>query len=217
MKTEDLVRALVNDLPAKPRDGLLRSALRLLLALLVSGALVGGIIYKFLSPSPHLMHAMMNGPDLTTIVTLVAASTLAVLAFCLSLRMQRPETKIGLGLLALPFLLLIAGLVIELLGSPATTWVSNLLGQNPLGCFALVSSLSVPILLAVLTVLKRGAPANPALLGATAGFLAAGITSILYMMHCPEPSLLFITAWHVPAVLLVGAAGARLGQWWLRW
>ena len=86
-----------------------------------------------------------------------------------------------------------------------------------MGCFLLVSGLSLPILIAAMGVLKRGAPTQPGLLGAMAGLLAAGVTSMLYVLHCPEPSLLYIAAWHVPAILMVSAVGATLGGWWLRW
>lgn len=213
VRTQDLVRVLVKDLPDGPRDRRWQPAVPLLLALLLSGVVVGAIIVLFLAPNPHVAH----GPDLTTTVTVIAALSLTGCAFRLSLLMQRPEARIRLGLLAWPVLFLLIGVVIELLQHPASTWTSRLLGEDPLSCFLLVSGLSIPVLVAALGVLRRGAPAEPALLGTMAGLLAAGVTSTLYVLHCPEPSLLYITAWHVPAVLLVGSFGARLGCWWLRW
>ena len=53
--------------------------------------------------------------------------------------------------------------------------------------------------------------------GAMAGLLAGGITAALYTIHCPEDSLLYIAAWHVPAVVLLAGLGALLGNRYLRW
>jgi hypothetical protein len=213
VKTDNLIRALAEDLPSRPPAKHRRPALQLIAALLASGLFVCAVIVLFLAPSPHLAH----GPNLTTAVTLLAALALTACAFRLSLLMQRPEAEIGLGILAWPILLLLTGVAIELLQHPASTWTRRLLGEDPLGCFLLVSSLSLPILIAALGVLRKGAPAEPGLLGVMAGLLAAGITSMLYVLHCPEPSLLYITTWHVPAILVVSAIGAKLGGWWLRW
>nr|WP_281432990.1 DUF1109 domain-containing protein [Microvirga terrestris] len=189
------------------------SAARLVAALLLSGLFVTAMILFFLAPSPHLAH----GPNLTTAVTLMAALALTICAFRLSLLMQRPDARIRLGILAWPILLLLVGVAIELTLHPASTWTGRLIGENPLGCFLLVSGLSVPILIAALGVLRQGAPVEPGLQGAMAGLLSGGVTSMLYVLHCPEPSLLYIAAWHVPAVLVVSFIGAKLGGRWLRW
>lgn len=145
------------------------------------------------------------------------ALALTICAFRLSLAMQRPDAQIGFGTLAWPILLLLVGVGIELMLHPASTWTRRLIGEDPLGCFLLVSGLSLPILIAALGVLRQGAPAEPGLQGAMAGLLSAGVTSMLYVLHCPEPSLLYIAAWHVPAVLAVSFIGAKLGSRWLRW
>ena len=213
MKTEHLIRALTMDLSGRPPVKHRHAAAWLIVALLLSSMLVGAVIVLFLAPSPHLAH----GPNLTTAVTLAAALALAACAFRLSLLMQKPEAEIGFGTLAWPILLLLTGVAIELILHPTSTWTRRLLGEDPLGSFLLVSGLSLPILIAAMGVLKRGAPTQPGLLGAMAGLLAAGVTSMLYVLHCPEPSLLYIAAWHVPAILMVSAVGAKLGGWWLRW
>ena len=50
-----------------------------------------------------------------------------------------------------------------------------------------------------------------------AGLLAGGTTAALYTLHCPEESLLFVVAWHVPAVALVAVIGALAAGRLLRW
>ena len=213
MKTDHLIHALARDLPDRPQTGGWLSAARLVAALLLSGLFVTSVILLFLAPSPHLAH----GPNLTTAVTLMAALALTVCAFRLSVLMQRPDAQVGFGTLAWPILLLLVGVAIELTLHPASTWTRRLIGEDPFSCFLLVSGLSLPVLIAALGVLRQGAPAEPGLQGAMAGLLSAGLTSMLYVLHCPEPSLLYIAAWHVPAVLAVSFVGAKLGSRWLRW
>ena len=213
MKTDSLIRALAKDLPARPRTMHRQPAVELIAALLASGLLVGAMIVLLLAPSPHLAH----GPNLTTAVTLLAALTLTACAFRLSLLMQRPDAAVRWSVLAWPILLLLTCVAIELLRHPSSTWTSRLMGDDPLSCFLLVSGLSLPILIAALGVLRKSAPAVPGQLGAVAGLLAAGVTSMLYVLHCREASLLYIAAWHVPAIVLVSAVGANVGGWWLRW
>lgn len=213
MKTDHLIHALARDLPDRPPTGGRLLAARLVAALLLSVLLVTVVILLFLAPSPHLA----QGLDLTTGMTLMAALALTVCAFRLSLLMQRPDARVRFGTLAWPILLLLVGVAIELMLHPASTWTRRLIGQDPLGCFLLVAGLSIPILIAALGVLRQGAPVEPGLQGAMAGLLAAGVTSMLYVLHCPEPSLLYIAVWHVPAVLVVSFIGAKLGSRWLRW
>ncbi|MBM1170570.1 NrsF family protein [Microvirga arabica] len=213
MKTDHLIHALARDLPDRPQNGGRLAAARLMAALLVSGLFVAAVILLFLAPSPHLAH----GPNLTTAVTLMAALALTICAFRLSLLMQRPDARIGFGTLAWPILLLLVGVAIELILHPSSTWTRRLIGEDPLNCFLLVSGLSLPVLIAALGVLKQGAPIEPGLQGAMAGLLSVGVTSMLYVLHCPEPSLLYIAAWHVPAALAVSFIGAKLGRRWLRW
>ncbi|WP_243369339.1 NrsF family protein [Microvirga solisilvae] len=213
MKTENLIRALAKDLPDAAAKHRHPPSRQLLIAIGLSGLLVGSMIALLLAPNPHLAHGLI----LANAVTIAAAVILAALGFYLSLRMLHPEARINMAAFAFPLLVLLIGVAIELMQQPASSWQARLMGQDPLRCFGLVASLSLPILLAAFWVLKRGAPANPSLQGAAAGFMAAGITSTLYVLHCPEPSLLYITAWHVPAILLVAGIGALIGRRWLRW
>jgi hypothetical protein len=53
--------------------------------------------------------------------------------------------------------------------------------------------------------------------GAAAGLLAGGLGAVLYAIHCPDDSPLFVALWYVPAVALVVLAGAAAGSRVLRW
>jgi hypothetical protein len=69
----------------------------------------------------------------------------------------------------------------------------------------------------MLLVLRQGATTRPALAGAVAGLVAAGIAATFYATHCQNDSPLFLAAWYVLATLFVAAVGAVLGTRLLRW
>ena len=77
--------------------------------------------------------------------------------------------------------------------------------------------LSIAPLAALLVALRAGAPRSPAMAGAAAGLLAGGLAAMLYAIHCPDDSPLFVALWYVPAVALVALAGAAVGSRVLRW
>jgi hypothetical protein len=64
--------------------------------------------------------------------------------------------------------------------------------------------------------LRHGAPARPAVAGAFAGLLSAGLAATLYASHCTDDSPLFVATWYSIATLLVTAIGALAGSRVLR-
>jgi hypothetical protein len=211
MNTDSLVRALASDLQVKPaaRRIWLNVAAMTSLASLVTLA----AILWLLAPSPHLAH----GPTQTIIFTVLAGTSLAAGAYWAALRSSYPEGRSGLIWLLLPVGLLFAGVGLEMAGTPRVLWSDHLWGSNPLACFVCVVGLSLPILAAVLFALHYGAPTQRRRTGAMAGLLAGGITAALYTLHCPENSLFFVAAWHVPAVLAVALLGSLAAERFLRW
>ena len=171
------------------------------------------VILFILSRSPHLAH----GIGATIVFTVAAALALAAGSFRTALNVSRPEAEPSRQWLAVPAAILIIGIGLELMRMPVGTWPARLIGDNPFACFACVLLLSLPILAGALLALRQGAPTRPRTSGAMAGLLAGGVTAALYTLHCPEDSLLFVTAWHVPAILLVALLGAVLGERVLRW
>jgi hypothetical protein len=77
--------------------------------------------------------------------------------------------------------------------------------------------LSLPLLVAALFGLRHGAPARPALSGAIAGALSAGLAATLYAAHCTDDSPLFVATWYTLATALVAAIGALAGSKLLKW
>jgi hypothetical protein len=216
MSTDELIRALAADLDSATGHDPGALVKRLALATAASSLIVCLLIVTILSPSPHLFAA--PAPELPIMFIVAAAATLAAAAFRAAAKSLRPETEARpLRLLAIPGLLMLIGIAAELTVLPASTWPARLIGSNPIACFAIVALLALPILAAALMALRLGAPSNPAATGAVAGLLAGALTMGLYVLHCPEDSLLFVAAWHVPAVLLTSAIGALSGARLLRW
>ena len=214
MKTEQLIHDLALDLTAAPpARGGWPLGTRLLLAVLLAALPVLTIVWFGLSPSPHLAH----GPTATIEFTVVAGLVLAAGAFWTATVLGRPDGDARAGWLALPAVVMLIGIAAELIVWPRATWSERLFGEDPLACFSVVALLSLPILMAALLALRQGAPTRPRFAGAMAGLLAGGTTAALYTLHCPEDSLLFVVAWHIPAVALIAALGAALAGRVLRW
>jgi hypothetical protein len=209
MRTDDLMRSLVADATPAPRlEPLLRIAL--VASLAVSAALFAAV----LGPRPDLA-AVATEPRFMFkfVVTLVLAGT----AVAVARRLARPGMRARVPALLLAPGLLLAAVLAELAVTPAATWGGRLVGSNALVCLMSVPLLAAPVLVAVLAVLRRGAPLRPALAGAVAGLVAGGLGATLYASHCVDDSPLFVATWYSLAIALVVAAGALAGARVLRW
>lgn len=100
---------------------------------------------------------------------------------------------------------------------PQQGWPMALQGKSINTCIVSIPVLSLPILIALLAALRRGAPEHPMRCGAVAGLTAAGFGATIYSLYCVESSPLFYGAWYVLAILLVTACGAVGGRILLRW
>ena len=101
----------------------------------------------------------------------------ALPSLLLTLRLARPDAKpraLALWLLA-PFILLAAGVVVELLVVPRSEWMSRLMGSTAMHCTITIPMLAAPVLAALIVALRAGAPLHPGLTGALAGAAAAGV------------------------------------------
>jgi hypothetical protein len=72
--------------------------------------------------------------------------------------------------------------------------------------------MSMPLLAGALIGLRHGAPTQPAVTGAVAGLLSAGLAATLYASHCTDDSPLFVATWYTIATALVTAIGALAGS-----
>jgi hypothetical protein len=211
MDTDRLIRTLAadNDTRARPVGAVLATAL--LIALPVSAAM----LLVSLGVRPDVMTAMHNPFfDLKFVVTLA----LALPAIAISLHLSRPEASLRgwAWLLLLPVAVLALGISGEMMLPQRLPMMTRLIGSNSRVCLTAIPAFSLPLLAAALFGLRHGAPARPALAGALAGLLSAGLAATLYAAHCNDDSPLFVATWYTLATALVTAIGALLGARLLR-
>jgi hypothetical protein len=212
MKTDDLINAIAAD----------AETARAPIARIVwigagIGVVVTALVYLSLLPvRPDLMSAMGEWHFL---LKWAFSLTLLGTALALMLRLARPQSVPDLDWLLLfgAPLVLGLGVVTEMFAIPSSTWFQTMVGTNAWGCIIFVPILSALPLIVMLLVLRQGATTRPALAGAVAGLVAAGIAATFYATHCQNDSPLFLAAWYVLATLFVAAVGAALGTRLLRW
>jgi hypothetical protein len=211
METDQLIRTLAADNAYRARPVGFMLALALLSAAPVSIA----IFFAGLGVRPDVMTAMHNPFfDLKFAVTLA----LAISAIAVSLHLSRPEASLqGWGwLLLIPAGILVAGIGSEMMMPQRLPMMTRLVGSNSRVCLTAIPLISLPLLVAALIGLRHGAPARPAVAGAIAGLLSAGLAATLYASHCTDDSPLFVATWYSIATALVTAIGALAGSRMLR-
>jgi hypothetical protein len=187
----------------------------LALALLSAAPFSVAMFLASLGVRPDVMTAMHNPFfDLKFAVTLA----LAVSAIAVSLHLSRPEASLRgwAWLLLIPAGLLVAGIGGEMMMPQRLPMMTRLVGSNSKLCLTAIPLLSLPLLAAALIGLRHGAPTRPALAGAIAGLLSAGLAATLYAAHCTDDSPLFVATWYSVATALVTAIGALVGSRVLR-
>ena len=211
METNQLIRTLAADNAHRARPVALVLALALLAAAPVSIAL----FFAELGVRPDFMTAMRNPFfDLKFAVTLA----LAIAAIAVSLHLSRPEASLRgfVWLLLIPAGLLVAGISGEMMVPQRLPMMTRLVGSNSRPCLTAIPLMSLPLLAAALIGLRQGAPTRPAVAGAIAGLLSAGLAATLYASHCTDDSPLFVATWYTIATALVAAIGALAGSRVLR-
>ena len=212
MDTEQLIRSLAADNSHRARP----VGYVLMLALLAAAPVSLLIFFAELGFRPDIMTAMRNPFfDLKFAVTLA----LAISAIAVALHLSRPEASLrGFGW----FLLIPAGVLAACIGGEMMMpqripMVTRLVGSNSKICMTAIPALSLPLLIAALIGLRHGAPSRPALSGAIAGLLSAGLAATLYASHCTDDSPLFVATWYTLATALVAALGALIGARMLKY
>ena len=211
METDQLIRTLAADSSRPARPVSLVLALALLAAMPVSLAM----LFAGLGVRPDVMRAMHNPFfDLKFAVTLV----LAISAAGIALHLSRPEASLRgwACLLLIPAGLLVGGIASEMMLPQNLPMMTRLIGSNSRVCLTAVPLMSMPLLAAALIGLRHGAPTRPAVSGAIAGLLSAGLAATLYASHCTDDSPLFVATWYTIATALVAAIGAAIGARVLR-
>jgi hypothetical protein len=211
MDTDQLIRTLAADNSYRPRPVGFVLALMLLAAAPVSLLM----FFSMLGVRPDVMTAMHNPLfDLKFAVTLA----LAAAGIAASLHLSRPEVSLsGFGwLFVIPAGLLAAGIAGEAMMPQRLPMMTRLVGSNSRVCMTAIPLMSLPLLAASILGLRHGAPTRPALAGAVAGLMSAGLAATFYASHCTDDSPLFVMTWYTLAASLVTAVGALAGARFLR-
>jgi hypothetical protein len=169
------------------------------------------IFFAGLGVRPDVMTAMHNPFfDLKFAVTLA----LAISAIMVSLHLSRPEASLRgwAWLLMIPVGVLTAGIAGEMMMPQRLPMMTRLVGSNSKICMTAIPLMSLPLLVAALLGLRHGAPTRPAVAGAIAGLLSAGLAATLYASHCTDDSPLFVATWYTIATAAVTAVGALAGS-----
>jgi hypothetical protein len=210
MDTDQLIRTLAADSHQDRPVGFV-----LALALLAAAPVSLLMFFTELGVRPDVMSAMHNPFfNLKFAVTLALAGA----AMIVSLHLSRPEASLRgwAWLLMIPAGLLVAGISGEMMVPQRLPMMTRLVGHNSRVCLTAIPLMSLPLLAGSLIGLRHGAPTRPALAGAMAGLLSAGLAATLYASHCTDDSPLFVAAWYTLATLLVAAIGAFAGSRVLR-
>jgi hypothetical protein len=212
MDTDQLIKTLAADNTHRER-----SVSHVLALALLAAAPVSILMFVAeLGVRPDVMTAMHNPFfDLKFAVTLA----LAAAAITISLHLARPEASLRgfVWLLAIPAGLLVAGISGEMMMPQRLPMMTRLVGSNSKVCMTAVPLMSLPLLAASLLGLRHGAPTRPAVAGAMAGLLSAGLAATLYASHCTDDSPLFVATWYSIGAALMAALGALIGSRVLRY
>ena len=211
METDQLIRTLAADNTHRARP----VGFVLALALVAAAPISILMFFATLGIRPDVMTAMHNPFfDLKFAVTLA----LAIAATAVSLHLSRPEALLrGWALLLLvPAGILAAGIGGEMMMPQRLPMMTRLVGHNSRACMMAIPFISLPLLAGALIGLRHGAPTRPAVAGAVAGLMSAGLAATLYASHCTDDSPLFVATWYTIATALVTAIGALAGSRVLR-
>jgi hypothetical protein len=212
MDTDRLIQTLAADNDHRPRSVNTQLAMALLVALPVAAAM----LLVTLGIRPDFMSAMRN-PFFDTKFAVTLG--LAIPAIVISVHLSRPEAALGrwIWLLLLSPFILVAAIIAEMMVPQRMPMMMRMIGKNSMVCMAAVPVLSLPILAGALLALRQGAPSRPALAGALAGLMSAGLAATLYAAHCSDDSPLFVATWYTLATAAVTALGALIGGKVLRY
>ncbi|MFN0219221.1 MAG: NrsF family protein [Hyphomicrobium sp.] len=213
MKTDDMIKALVADNPVVSRP--IGRTIALWLAV---GAVVGSAVFMALAGvRADFGYQITHSWEFV----LKFVFTLAVLIPALALvrRLARPEGDAsGLAIwLILPVAIMLAAMGYDMATAGAAHATSMVFLPNWSKCVVLIPILSLAPLAAVLTALKQGAPAHPALAGAVGGLLSGAMGATLYASHCDADSPLFVGVWYPLGIVAVTALGGLIGSRLLKW
>lgn len=144
---------------------------------------------------------------------------LALVGGAATLALARPDGNIRWPWLAVPGLLslVLIGGALQLINAPRDDMMPLVMGGTAMVCPWRIVALSAPILVALMLVMRRMAPANPTMAGLAAGLFAGGTGAWVYSFACGENGMMFLGLWYTLGIAIVAGIGALIGGRLLRW
>jgi hypothetical protein len=214
MAIDPLVEQLAAGLtPVKPRS-VRRDAVLLGLTAVAEIALLIGMG----AVRPDMAHAM-HMPSFWW--KLASFGLLAAAGIAVTLRSLDPAAspRKGLrrlaGLVAVVFVL---GWLVDIVqGGGGTALVDRLMWRHGLACVAWVVALSIPPIIALGLLMRRGAPTDRPGSALAIGIASAGWGAFLFSFGCPHDDPLYIAVWYAAGCAVVAGIGwialPRLARW----
>ncbi len=213
MKTDELVRSLSRDLTPVKLHAVSR---RIAIGLGLGAAATMSLVMFVLGVRPDLAIAIDGFAFWMKWLYTASLACVGIIATVHLARPDAPHQKVFLPLI-IPFFLLAAIAISELLHAPREQWLGIWLGRSWTMCSALVVLFSIPIFVGLLWSFKRMAPTSLREAGAAAGLASGACAATLYGLHCPEVSATFVLTWYTLGIGSATAIGALLGPRLLRW
>ena len=163
---------------------------------------------------PHAMDRMSFWWKLASLglIAAVAAPT-AILSFD-PVRSPRRGLRLVLAAVALS---LAAGWVIDALGHGGPALVARLDWRNGVACVWKMVALSLPPLVGLGLLMRRGATTDPEASALAVGLAASALGSFIFVFACPQDDPLYIAVWYAVGCGLVTAIACLLLPRLTRW
>jgi hypothetical protein len=95
--------------------------------------------------------------------------------------------------------------------------IDALTNRAYLECPQTIALLSIPLFVAGILAMRKLAPTQLTLAGASVGLFSGAVAACVYALHCTGYHPTFIAVWYSVGILIPTWAGALLGRWFLRW
>ncbi|WP_066819065.1 NrsF family protein [Sphingomonas mali] len=143
----------------------------------------------------------------------LAATTVALRSFD-PLSSPRSELRRWMAVLAGVFVL---GWVLDAGSQPGLGLGARLMWQMGIECLTVMTILSTPLVLALLLMMRRGAPTDLGASATAAGAAAATAGAFIFAFHCPSDDPFYIVFWYTlgcgAITMLSRALLPRLARW----
>lgn len=213
MKTNDLIAMLATEASATPTVSPLRRCVQ---ATAAGVAISLALVLTLWGLNPEL-NALAHTQAFWVKVVWLALTCL--FATPVMMHLARPGVAAGRGVWGIAAALVGMAMLawMQVATVDADTGMQLMLGRSWQECSASIAALSVPLLAALLWMLRGMAPTRPALAGASAGLMAGSLASLVYSLHCTETAYAFVAVWYVAGIAVMAGIGALLGSRLLRW